>query len=226
MSEKFNNRYRIPSARLESFDYGSAGMYFITICTKDRESYFGKIDNGVLDPTILGEVVKSEWLKTPEIRGDMNIELGEFVVMPNHFHAVLIIGDNPYNTQPITVRNLNCNTGRNGGCNTVFNICGHFVRNGDFDGIRRDAMHCVSTATTKTTITTKTANVDNAFQPQSKNLAAIIRGFKSAVTTYARKNRIVFDWQHRYHDHIIRNATDYERVKQYILNNPQNWNGE
>ena len=145
MTEKFNNRYRIPSARLESFDYGSAGMYFITICTKDRECFFGKIDNGVLVPTLLGEVVKSEWLKTPEIRGDMNIELGEFVVMPNHFHAVLIIGNNPYNTKPITVRNLNCNTGCNGQCNSVFNICGHFVHNSDFYDIRREAMHCVST---------------------------------------------------------------------------------
>ena len=65
--------------------------------------------------------------------------------MPNHFHAVLIIGNNPYNTKPITVRNLNCNTGCNGECNSFFNLCGHFVHNSDFYDIRREAMHCVST---------------------------------------------------------------------------------
>jgi REP element-mobilizing transposase RayT len=226
MTEKFNNRYRIHSARLESFDYGSAGMYFITICTKDRKQYFGSIKNDVLDLSELGNVVNSEWLKSPEIRGDMNIHLCEFVVMPNHFHAVLIIGGNQYNTEGNKVGDLLRNTDCKKEGNPVCNNCGYLVCCGNCDGIRRDAMHCVSTITTKTDITIKTANVGNAFQAQSKNLAAIIRGFKSAVTTYARKNDIAFNWQPRYHDHIIRSAADYDRISQYILNNPKNWNGK
>jgi len=44
-----------------------------------------------------GNIVMSEWMKTIKIRQDMNLELGEFVVMPNHFHGILIIGDNEYN---------------------------------------------------------------------------------------------------------------------------------
>jgi REP element-mobilizing transposase RayT len=227
MTEKFNNLYRIPSARLESFDYGSAGMYFITICTKNRKQYFGNIYKDVLNLSELGSVVNSEWLKSPEIRSDMNIKLGEFVVMPNHFHAVLTIGGNNYNTHNIRkvadlLRNTDCKKEGNPVCNN----CGNLVCSGNYDEIRRDAMHCVSTSDTETTITTKTVNAGNAFQPQSKNLAAIIRGFKSAVTTYARKNNIEFNWQSRFHDHIIRSAADYDRISQYILNNPKNWKGK
>ena len=46
----------------------------------------------------IGKIVQTEWLKTPEIRPDMNLELGEFVVMPNHFHAIIRIGENQFNT--------------------------------------------------------------------------------------------------------------------------------
>jgi REP element-mobilizing transposase RayT len=63
----------------------------------------------------------------------------------------------------------------------------------------------------------------NKFGPQSKNLASVIRGFKSAVTTYARKNKILFDWQSRFHDHIVRSEAEYYRIAEYITDNPANW---
>jgi putative transposase len=64
----------------------------------------------------------------------------------------------------------------------------------------------------------------NQFGPQSKNVASIIRGFKSAVTTQAKKYGFVdFDWQPLYHDHIIRNARAFENIENYIANNPLNW---
>jgi len=46
----------------------------------------------------LGKIVETEWLKTLKIRPDMNLKLGEFVVMPNHFHGIIQIGKNQYNT--------------------------------------------------------------------------------------------------------------------------------
>jgi putative transposase len=97
MPDKFQNKYRISSARLKGYDYGKNGAYFITICTHKREHYFGQIKNKTMCLNEIGHMVKNEWLITPEIRPDMNLELGEFVVMPNHFHAILIIGDNEYN---------------------------------------------------------------------------------------------------------------------------------
>ena len=191
MSLLFNNKYRIPSARLQTWNYGNAGMYFITICTANREFYFGDIDThqSKMQLSPIGKITETEWIKTIELRPDMNLELGEFVVMPNHFHGIIIINENQFNSR------------------------NDFDKNGGIDC--RDAMQRVSTIN----INTPT----NQFGPQSKNLASIIRGYKSAVTTYARKNNIPFNWQPRFHDHIIRSADEYYRISNYIVNNPANW---
>ena len=72
--DKFKNKYRIPSARLQNWNYGLPGLYFITICTKDRKQYFGKIENDEMVLNEMGLIVNSEWIRTPEIRPDMNLE--------------------------------------------------------------------------------------------------------------------------------------------------------
>jgi putative transposase len=61
------------------------------------------------------------------------------------------------------------------------------------------------------------------FGPQSKNLASIIRGFKSSVTINARKINSEFTWQTRFHDHIVRDFDAFHRIEHYIQNNPANW---
>jgi putative transposase len=192
--EKFQNKYRIPSARAQFWDYRWAGAYFITICTKNRIHYFGEIENGTMILSNIGESVKNEWLKTPQIRPDMNLELGEFVVMPNHFHAILIIGENEYN--------------HGGDGNMVETQCiASLPQTPIHDG---GAMHCTSTP-------------NNQFGPQRKNVASIIRGYKSSVTKYARMTQIDFEWQTRYYDHIIRNEKSFQTISEYIINNPANW---
>ena len=92
MSKLFKNKYRIESARLKGWDYQHAASYFITICTKNRSHYFGKIMDNEMHLTEIGKWVEIEWVKTLEIRPDMNLTLGNFVVMPNHFHAIIGIG--------------------------------------------------------------------------------------------------------------------------------------
>ncbi len=67
----------------------------------------------------IGEIVECEWLKTVEMQPDMNLWMGEYVVMPNHFHAIVEIGENKYNSD----------------CD----------QNDIIDHRRRDAMHRVST---------------------------------------------------------------------------------
>ena len=59
--------------------------------------------------------------------------------------------------------------------------------------------------------------------PKTKNLASIVRGFKSAVTIQARKQDHNFQWQARYHDHIIRTKTALQHISNYIEQNPVNW---
>ena len=99
MADKYQNKYRIPSARLQTWDYGTTPIYFVTICTQNRRHYFGEIIDGKMQLSELGKLVETEWLKTPDIRPDMNLELVAFVVMPNHFHGVIIIGVNEYNSK-------------------------------------------------------------------------------------------------------------------------------
>ncbi len=65
----------------------------------------------------------------------------------------------------------------------------------------------------------------HTFGPQSKNLFAIIKGFKSAVTKQinAMQQEFHFQWQRRFHDHIIRDENELTRIRFYIKNNPANW---
>jgi putative transposase len=58
---------------------------------------------------------------------------------------------------------------------------------------------------------------------QSQTIGSIVRGFKAAVTTYARKNGIAFDWQQDYYDHIIRSRNELKLTEQYIRDNPKNY---
>lgn len=81
----------MPSARLQNWNYANEAMYFVTICTKNRANYFGKImSNATIEATEIGTIAHSEWYKTIEIRPDMNLELGEFIVMPNHIHGIFL----------------------------------------------------------------------------------------------------------------------------------------
>ncbi len=61
------------------------------------------------------------------------------------------------------------------------------------------------------------------FGPQSGNLPSVVRGIKSAVTKYAIEHDIPFAWQSRYHDHIVRNQLEMNRIADYIENNPMRW---
>lgn len=86
---KFQGRYRIDSNRLKGYDYTQAGAYFLTVCTHHRQAMFGKIRAGEMHLSAYGEIVQEEWLRSAEIRAE--IELDAFVVMPDHFHCLVMI---------------------------------------------------------------------------------------------------------------------------------------
>ncbi|HLO45509.1 MAG TPA: hypothetical protein VK175_14320 [Leadbetterella sp.] len=247
MTELYNNKYRIPSARLQSYDYASQGMYFVTICTKFMQHFFGKIiidsvnRKAKLEPTEIGKIAETEWYKSLEMRPDMNLDIGEFVVMPNHIHGIIIIGKNEFNSGDLNSQwhwNMDAiaNSESHRNMDTIANSESHRNMHANSHSHRSmhanshshrstDAMHRVSTQSASATQSTSPtpSTFKNAFAPQSKNLASIIRGYKSAVTTYARKNKIRFEWHVRYHDHIIRNEAEYLRISNYIKNNPSKW---
>ena len=195
MSELFKDKFRSETVRLSNWNYSGEAAYFITICTLGKEDYFGKVEYGKMIQNELGKIVETEWLKSPVIRPDMNLKLGKFIVMPNHFHGIIIVGENQYNNNKQYV-----------------------------GSISRDAMHRVPTDGNDD-CSGENEN-QNRFGPQTKNLASIIRGFKSSVTTYARKNNIEFGWQPRYYEHIIRNSKSFNNITYYIINNPRKWESD
>ena len=191
MSEnRFKNKYRIPSARWADWDYGSEGAYFVTICTKHKEHYFGEIVNAEMQYSELGMIAVCEWMKSVVLRPDMELDMECFQVMPNHIHGIVVIGRDCRN-----------------------------------DGDCKDAMHCVFTENNELIRDAK-HGVSTGFGPQFKNLASIMRGFKSAITTQARMLKIPFDWQARFHDRVIRDDEEFRRIAAYIEQNPLNWEND
>lgn len=104
MDDKFQNKYRVPTNRLQGFDYGSHGLYFVTICAKERINYFGEIvethdyvspqpqqpletHNHVSLRTAIGQIAFDFWQEIP--KHYPFVELDEFVIMPNHIHGIL-----------------------------------------------------------------------------------------------------------------------------------------
>ena len=110
---KYNpNIHHRRSIRLKGYDYSQAGLYFITICCQDRKYLFGEvvaanaigsIDESGINPITendsypkmvlnhFGQIAYDEWLNTTAVRN--NVELGEFIIMPNHMHAIIKITD-------------------------------------------------------------------------------------------------------------------------------------
>ena len=162
------------SPRLKHWDYSSNAAYFITICTRDREHYFGKVQNGKMQVSPAGAIAFVLWF---EIKNHAeNIELGEFVVMPNHVHGILLL-------------------------------------NG-IGGDGRDVACNVPTVPSATMA---------AISPKSNSVSSIIRSYKSAVTKHCNRLELPMAWQSRYHDHIIRDDKSFQRISEYIKNNPSKW---
>lgn len=87
-------RHHRRSIRLPGYDYASIGDYFITIVTHHRQPFFGEIVNGEIKLSEMGEIVYRIWADTPFHFS--NVEIGPFVIMPNHVHGIISIIDNNY----------------------------------------------------------------------------------------------------------------------------------
>ena len=81
--------HRRKSIRLKDYDYSQPGAYFITICIHKKQCILGEVTDDGMKLSRFGEVVKTEWLKTFEIR--KNLILDEYIVMFNHFHGIIIV---------------------------------------------------------------------------------------------------------------------------------------
>ena len=139
------------------FAHYCEGDYFVTICTQDKAHYFGKIINGEMRLSEIGEYCQLQFQELSLHYPYAEVLL--YVVMPNHVHAILRIG----------MRN-------SGVVNT-----------------------------------------------QRSTLGVVIGGLKREVKLFAKRQCLNFDWQSRYHDHIIRGATDGNNIANYIRTNVERW---
>ena len=74
--------------RLKGYDYSTAGYYFFTVCTQHRKHFFGQVKKGVLDLNPAGKSAE-KWIH--ETINKFRIEIHEYIIMPNHFHAIIVL---------------------------------------------------------------------------------------------------------------------------------------
>ncbi len=90
------DRHHRRSIRLRDFDYAAAGAFVVTLCTQGRLCVLGRIEDGEMLLSPFGRIVEEEWLQTPVVRP--NVDLDAFVVMPNHVHGIIVLLNHPGNS--------------------------------------------------------------------------------------------------------------------------------
>ena len=103
MIDKYQNKYRIPSARLQNWDYGWNATYFVTICTQNREYYFGDVVNHKMQLSEIGHIAQSCWQEIP--KHFPFVILDAFIIMPNHVHGIVVI-DKPGDVETLHATSL------------------------------------------------------------------------------------------------------------------------
>ncbi len=209
--KKFRNKYRIESARLQNWNYQWAAAYFITICTHNRQHYFGEIKNDKMELSPIGIIADILWY---EIKNHAkNVELGSFIVMPNHIHGILIITQNPTGDIDIDAE------------------AGHAEQTEAGHALPLQLPHTLPLhhqqplpqSSDSTPEPPKTIG-QKRFQNIGKNsVSSIIGSYKSAVTKHARRLGFEFHWQTLFHDRIIRDDKSFQNISNYINNNPAKW---
>ncbi|MBR6063774.1 MAG: hypothetical protein IKP54_06450 [Bacteroidales bacterium] len=199
-TERFQNRYRIASVRAQWHNY-DGGIFFVTICTQNREQYFGKIIDGIIILSAIGNYVEEQLHKVTVHYPYAEIPL--WVIMPNHVHAIIKIDGNKI---PYKRRDISCRAA---------------ARHGS---TKQTYQNNIDNHAKKHTLDNKT--ITEQYQKISTMqgwLSVVVGGLKSAVSRFAHQNNIPFKWQTRFHDHIIRNWNEIKYISQYIENNVIKW---
>jgi putative transposase len=187
------------SIRLHGFDYAQAGAYFITICTQDRRCLFGEIVDGGMRLNDVGRIIAEQWGAIP--RRFTNVELDEFVVMPNHVHGIFFIVGAP--------------------------LAGAQRRAGD---------QCHASSTNQVPVDHRTSDTQTPADKRAPargapTVGVIVGAYKSLCVHHGLKwikqNQSGFVlgklWQRNYWEHIVRDESELNHIREYIRNNPAQW---
>ena len=201
---KYNpEKHHRRSMRLQGYDYSQAGLYFITICTHNREFLFGDIANGEMIWNDMGKIANEYWLEIPN--HFPNAVLHEHIVMPNHTHGIIELTDSVGASHVGTRHGVSLPDNTD---NTVGTSHGMSLQHGV------SPQHGVSLQ----------PHQREFGKPIPGSVSTIINQFKSSVKRWCNKNGYEhFKWQSRFHDHIIRDEKSYLTISEYIINNPVQW---
>ena len=191
----YRNRYRVESTRLKGWDHSADGWYFVTVCTRGRECFFGRIVDRRVRLSKIGNVALRYWKDIPNHCA--NARLDAFVIMPNHMHGIVIIEARNDPRGDVGCRDVACNVST-----TTANVgaCG----DGDLGTVGSSGMLAVP--------------------PGPGSLGAIVRSYKSALTRWCRMNGYTsFARQPGFYDRVIRDHSALRNIRRYILDNPAKW---
>jgi putative transposase len=187
------------SIRLQGYDYSQEGGYFVTICTGGKTDFFGTIESGEMMLSPIGTIAAKFWNNIS--RYNTNIELDEFIVMPNHIHGIIFKFDHVH---------------RRG-----------VLHSADFNDLKTNKSKVPLTAGLPNSLNapfTTEEKTYSSISPTKDSLGVIVRTYKMAVTKWCRKNgHEDFAWQRNYYEHIIRGEKDLRAIRNYIIQNPLKW---
>jgi len=199
----FQNKYRVESTRLKNWDYSTPGWYFVTLCTKNHEIMLGQVENEKMFLNEIGCTVDKYWNEIPKHFD--NVKLDVFQIMPDHFHGIVVLlppGEND------CVKNVSGGVG----CVDIADV----VETGYIPSLRNAKQQ-----------SNKNKLQFKQYDPNNKSpisLSDVIGTFKAAVKRWCNSNDYkYFNWQGRFHDRVIRNENELNRIRKYILENPTKW---
>lgn len=85
--------------RLPDYDYSEPGMYFVTVCTRHMECRFGEVVEGRVMLNRAGGMIAESWQANGDRYGEAILD--SFIVMPNHVHAIVMLGTDPDPDSPV-----------------------------------------------------------------------------------------------------------------------------
>jgi REP element-mobilizing transposase RayT len=211
---KIHNRRSI---RLKGYDYSKAGLYFITICCQDRICRFGEVKNGEMILNELGIIAYNEWIKLTE--RFMNFELDVFQIMPNHMHGIISLTTVGSRLALDPENNIKENPVASGLAPDELIIDGQPQ---NIDGQPRGLPQRLPQPETQ-------GLPQQSVQQGKSSISDIVGAYESIVANgcleiYKSRDEVMGKfWQRNYYEHIIRNEFAYEKISEYIINNPSKW---
>lgn len=219
MAASSNHRFSDQSLRAQWWDYQRAGAYFVTICTRHRVAYFGQVEEGIMHLSPTGVLADVFWHQIPLHASAVN--LGPFVVMPDHIHGIVLLGSGGSGESSVG--------SSVGSVGSLYTTIPHQVPQDQPDSQipqdqpdPQDPQDQDQTASSPPATGGKNQEMAQK-SPKKNSLSVVIRNYKGAVTRHARRLGLPHGWQSRFHDRIIRNEEAYLRISRYIRDNPKNW---